>query len=100
MKNHGSILRWEMSVMVSKCKRRRQEDLLGGRFNKLGGRHLLGGRHGEEEEGAKSRNLWELVLGVWGDGIERSRRFHVSYLGSCLRGPAIDRDLGNGRCDG
>lgn len=56
--------------MISKCERRRQEALLGGHFNKPGRRHLLGGWHGDDKEGTKSRNLWELVLGKWGEGRE------------------------------
>lgn len=86
--------------MISKCERRRQEDLLGGHFNKPGRRHLLGGWHGDDEEGTKSRNLWEFVL-VSGVREEKvSRRFHVSYLGSQVHGPAIYQDLGYGRCGG
>ena len=47
---------------------------LGDNFNKSDKRQWFGSRHGVEEEGTKSRNIWELVfsgLGLWGEGRER-----------------------------
>lgn len=51
--------------MVLNSKRRinlRQEDLLGDHCNKIGKKQRFGSRHGVEEEGTKSRNIWELVF--------------------------------------